>query len=439
MTRSYYAPLSLAILLGLAISMIASSPVYGDNVASCQGSGSSNAKVILAGRVITPSTLLRTANGQPCASDETGLNLVSMLRTVVVSPDGTPTQNGTALLAAMDTISNANPSSANPWLLKLEPGNYDLGNGALTLKPYVDLEGSGEATTIISSTIGNQSDIPTQATLVMASNSEVRFVTLVNSGAGDFKTALLVGSSVTNSKISYLTTSVSGGAYGYGLFNDGGSVTVRDSTLKGSGSIHGYGLFNTQSTAVLKVQNSTLRGDNSDSGYGLYNSGGIVTVQNSSLIGTGSTYGYGLYNTDATAIVQSSSLNGNGKDSYGLYNDAATTNLQDSTVSGSGSNYGFGIWNTLGTSNIYNVILSGSGSNYGYGLFNDSGTSNVHNSALSGSGSSASSSYGFSTRGGPVRVGASQLSGLVNISSPGTAICVGAYNANYTALNSSCS
>jgi len=88
-------------VFGLVVGMISISPVYSDNIPGCQGSGSSTAKVILGGRVITPSTLLRTANGQPCAAGETGINLVSMTRTVVVSPNGNATQNGTALLSAM--------------------------------------------------------------------------------------------------------------------------------------------------------------------------------------------------------------------------------------------------------------------------------------------------------------------------------------------------
>src|SRR5690348_11115783 len=158
MPRRYasYSPLVLALLFGVAISLVPISPALSDNVTVCQGTGNSTAKVILGGRVITPSTILRSANGQPCSQNEIPINLSAgvnssiFTRTVVVSPNGTPVQNGLALLSAMNTISNSNPSVSNPWLLKLEPGQYDLGNQTLTLQPYVDLEGSGEGTTIIS-------------------------------------------------------------------------------------------------------------------------------------------------------------------------------------------------------------------------------------------------------------------------------------------------
>ena len=86
------------------------------------------------------------------AIDNIGGNYV---RTVVVSPvlvGGVPdpVASGTALLAALDGIIGA--SDADPWLIKIEPGIYDLGTDTLSMKPYVHIEGSGEevVTTITS-------------------------------------------------------------------------------------------------------------------------------------------------------------------------------------------------------------------------------------------------------------------------------------------------
>src|SRR5262249_14658675 len=157
--------------------------------------------------------------------------------TLVVSPNGMPVENGTALLSAMNTISNASPSASNPWLLKLEPGNYDLGSQALTLISFVDLEGSGEGTTTISSTVASPSFPPTQGTLIMAANSEARFVKVVNSGAGYKQIGILVSSGVANARLFHLTANASapGGSGSYGLFNIGGDVTVQKSTLSASG------------------------------------------------------------------------------------------------------------------------------------------------------------------------------------------------------------
>jgi hypothetical protein len=62
---------------------------------------------------------------------------------------GTAQENGTALLNALNGITTA--SATNPYLLKVEPGIYDLGTGTLTMKQFVDVEGSGQRITTISS------------------------------------------------------------------------------------------------------------------------------------------------------------------------------------------------------------------------------------------------------------------------------------------------
>jgi hypothetical protein len=55
-------------------------------------------------------------------------NFAAYKRTVLVSPVGTPQQNGTALRNALASITGA--SATNPYLLKIEPGIYDLGGSA---------------------------------------------------------------------------------------------------------------------------------------------------------------------------------------------------------------------------------------------------------------------------------------------------------------------
>src|SRR5689334_2686725 len=69
------------------------------------------------------------------------------LTTVVVSPIGTPTDNGTALLAALAGITDN--SAAKPYLLELEPGTYDVGGTSVQAKPFIDLAGSGRDVTTI--------------------------------------------------------------------------------------------------------------------------------------------------------------------------------------------------------------------------------------------------------------------------------------------------
>src|SRR5829696_8493450 len=59
----------------------------------------------------------------------------AQIRTVLVSPvPGNPIASGTALQNALAGISS--PSDTNRWLLKIEPGVYDIQSGSLTMRPW---------------------------------------------------------------------------------------------------------------------------------------------------------------------------------------------------------------------------------------------------------------------------------------------------------------
>jgi hypothetical protein len=116
-------------------------------------------------------------------------------RTVLVSPvAGDPVASGTALRNALTGIQS--PSSTNPWLLKVEPGIYDVQGNSLQMRQWVSIEGSGiEATTIR----GNVQTIITQGapflhpagTVNGADNVELRNLTVENTGSGQHRIAML--------------------------------------------------------------------------------------------------------------------------------------------------------------------------------------------------------------------------------------------------------
>ena len=112
-------------------------------------------------------------------SDHAGDGSAHFVRTVVVSLVGSDTANGTAFLAALAGITDSGASK--PHLLKIEPGIYDLGTGTLSMKDYVDIEGSGIGITIIT---GSNSGTGTTIANSTASNSELRFLTVSNTGGG---------------------------------------------------------------------------------------------------------------------------------------------------------------------------------------------------------------------------------------------------------------
>jgi hypothetical protein len=310
-------PLTLGLLFTLALGLIPITPALGENIGACQGSLNPATRLTLGGRTLTPTLIIQASGGQPCPTGETTLNLVSLSHTIIVSPNGTPTQNGTALLAARDLISNSLPSATNPWLLKLEPGNYDLGNQSLTMLPYVDLEGSGEGTTTISSTLSNATPLPSNGTLVAAANSEVRSLKITNAGAGFSAAAIYIPPSLSNVRFNQFTAKVSGSTYNYGLFINGSTITLTNSTLTATANSFDYGLYLANSTVTLTA--STLTAANgSNASIGLIILSGTVTTTASTLTASGSPTSYGLYNTGGTPHVANSQLFGATSTSSGL-------------------------------------------------------------------------------------------------------------------------
>ena len=101
-------------------------------------------------------------------------------RTVLVSPKNTETESGTALLTALSGITDA--SAANPYLIIIEPGVYNIGSSGLQMKSYVDIQGSGENVTKITGTISSN----TAGVVMGANNVEIRFLTVENTGGSDY-------------------------------------------------------------------------------------------------------------------------------------------------------------------------------------------------------------------------------------------------------------
>ena len=144
--------------------------------------------------------------------------LGSYKRTVVVSPVGTDTENGTALLNALAGITDA--SATKKYLVHIEPGTYDLGTRTLQMKQYVDIQGSGELNTVITSAATSEPTDPIYgcgfiaAVVATANNAELRFLTVQNTGAGSGCSGAIKSSVDSAPRLTQLTakTTASGGA-----------------------------------------------------------------------------------------------------------------------------------------------------------------------------------------------------------------------------------
>ncbi|HEX8824488.1 MAG TPA: hypothetical protein VF794_31490, partial [Archangium sp.] len=99
----------------------------------------------------------------------------------VVPPGDNPLIGGENLRLALRAINKV--SADEPWLLFLEPGVYDLGTQGLQLRPFVHLQGSGQAL----STVRSRASGPT---VVAAENTELRSLTVEHVGGGEDVIAL---------------------------------------------------------------------------------------------------------------------------------------------------------------------------------------------------------------------------------------------------------
>lgn len=97
----------------------------------------------------------------------------TMKNTIVVSAEGTPAENGAALIAAVAGISGA--SASQPVAVEIDAGTYDLGSARLDIPQYVSLTGRGQDVSLITSA-------NTVGTVLFASNTQGRRFTARSTG-----------------------------------------------------------------------------------------------------------------------------------------------------------------------------------------------------------------------------------------------------------------
>lgn len=208
----------------------------------------------------------------------------AQIRTVLVSPvPGNPVASGTALQAALAGI--AAPSATNPWLLKIEPGIYDVGSTPLPMRPWVDIEGSGIDITILRGSVDGSG--LNAGTVHGASNAELRELT--------------VEALSTPSAISVIA-----------LYNPATSPRVYRVKLVAQGILLAWGMRN--ATSAPRIEECEIRatanGGTSSSAYGIvYSSSsglpaGRSSVLRSKITATGAGNNYGIYMIEGQVLTE---------------------------------------------------------------------------------------------------------------------------------------
>jgi len=216
-------------------------------------------------------------------------------RTIIVNSGGSPTANGTALLAALSGITTN--SSSNPWLLKLEPGTHDIGSSTVTMKDYVDVEGSGrDATLITSAQPMNGSSALGAVTVPSGVHCELRGLTVKNT----FSTDQAIGVSISSSGFSLNQVNVvlpAGVSNSFGIYIAYVAPTLTQIGIQMSSSGGtSQGVYSAFASPVIKDLTVTIQdtsGVSFSAGFDLV--GGNATLDGITATVSGAAANYGMY------------------------------------------------------------------------------------------------------------------------------------------------
>ena len=298
----------------------------------------------------------------------------------------------TSVQAAIDSISDA--SAGNPYQVWIAPGVYQE---QVVMQPHVHLQGAGQQVTVITSAAASTTTPPTLATLVMAGNTSLRDLTVVNTGAGPHNVALLATASLsTTQRVEIHSINVDALAQGsgsdnYGVFLSGGlTLEARNLTARAeNGSSSNHGLYNTNG-GVARLRGGSFTGVGASNAFGITNLGSITTLEAESVAALGDHHG--LFNGDgAQATLHGGSFTerGYGYDSSGyymtagIYNTGSGTTLEAESVTAVGemgshtwNNANYGLVNENGAkATLRGGTFSGyGGANASQGIRNDNGT-----------------------------------------------------------------
>jgi len=305
----------------------------------------------------------------------------------------------TTVQTAIDSITGA--AADNPYLVWVAPGVY---SETVTMKPYVHLQGAGQGATIITSAVSGSDWPPTQATLVLASDTSLSDLTVGNGGVGDANVALLATAGMTRTLVADVTAQAQGDGlnnypivlsgsgtgvtlqqvtalaengtnHNVGLFNFGGAAAALwGGSFTGRGGQNAWGIFNTNSDTTLEAVSVTALGENgSNLNNGLYNyngaaaalCGGVFTGRGGNQTGgVGNQLNSTLTAEDITVLAE------NGSENYALGSfDGAAMTVRGAAVTARGGETNYALGNefnvTLDAESVTALAENGSSANYG--------------------------------------------------------------------------
>jgi hypothetical protein len=327
---------------------------------------------------------------------------------ITISPKSTDTEStlGSALLNTIAGITDADAD--NPYLIRLGPGTYNVGSSGLVMKPWVSIEGSGEAATKIAASAGSGNRPNNVGGIVGADNTELRFLTVENT--------------------------VSGSSWAAAIVNNGSSPTIMYVIAKASG-LGAVGIVNVAQSSP-KLIYVTAQASGTGEAYGVYNDNSSPSMTHVSLYATGADYSYGIKSelgSDAFLSHVNAEASAK-KDAHGFDNLGSTAKITKSSINASGGVIGYGIITDSALTMDFSSVASTGESAYGI-LTSGSATMTIDHSVVEGTTYTVYNGSGFT-----VRIGDTQLAGgpANDGNDPSRLTCAGVYDENYVFSQTTC-
>ena len=374
----------------------------------------------------------------------------AQIRTILIGPiPGSPTTSGDRLLTRYAAIVDA--GSSNRYLVKIEPGVYDFKNRTLFMKPFIDIEGSGEDVTII------RSLAESAGTIAGIGDAELRSLTVENTATS---TAVALRNDSPGFAAHHVTCVATTAGNGTAILQNARSnVTLRSVTARATGfSAHGvyalggllidvraqvtagdlgYAVFNQSSAGELI--DVTAETDSGRFAGGIRNEAGAPTLRNVRAFARGAGVAEAIVNGNATgaqiygAVARAVSATGF---AVGVSNEFTSGFIGQADITANGSTGAYGVYNQFsGSPTLQDVRIRATGGLRGIGVVTGNGvTASILNAAIEGDGNSIANEPGATAT---TRVGSSRLTGPV-APGTGTVTCVASYNGSFAPLGSAC-
>lgn len=152
-------------------------------------------------------------------------------RYVLVNAKGTASENGDALIEALNMVTQEGPSAEAPWVVDLGPGVFDVGDTILNLPDHIRFSGKGKKFTTIISYAGERAIDPCSHCVIADFFLDVRPSPDVQDADGIEGSATNV--EIYGLKVKLETEATTGGANAITFFGEASSdITIRNTDLE---------------------------------------------------------------------------------------------------------------------------------------------------------------------------------------------------------------